>query len=282
MPISKRNRRGLLLLLFIAALISYTPRIIAASVGDEELQITFEELELIEAEIDIKKEFTKEKKKKVWKSKYKSPTKTFDPNNYKLDDWMSLGLSEKQSEVILKFSKRGLRSNEDLEKIFVIPSELFKLIKDSTYYPEREYVAKFEKVVKKEFISVDINSANIDELKTIPGIGDFYATKIVEYRTKLGGYLDSKQLLEIWNFDSELYSKIENKIFLSDQNLNQIDINTATFDDLKVHPYISYKVANSIVKMRLSNGDYSRVEDILESKLIDNDLFLKIKKYLKV
>ena len=48
MPISKRNRRGLLLLLCIAALISYTPRIIAAFSDDDDIQISFEELEKIE------------------------------------------------------------------------------------------------------------------------------------------------------------------------------------------------------------------------------------------
>jgi len=282
MPISKRNRRGLLLLLFVAALISYTPRIIAASVGDEKVQISFEELEVIETEIEVKRDFRKAKKKKVWVSKYKVPTKAFNPNDYDLNDWMSLGLSKKQSEVVLKFSKRGLRSNTDLEKIFVIPSELFNLIKDSTYYPELQFDKKIVKPEVKVFIPIDINSADIEELKTIPGIGDFYAAKIVEYRSQLGGYIRTDQLLEIWKFDVERYESIKDKIVLTEQSLDLININSATFDELKAHPYISYKVANSIVKMRAANGDYLGVEDILKSKLIDKSLFQKIKNYLKV
>lgn len=284
MPISKRNRRGLLLLLCIAALISYTPRIIAAYSDDDEIQISFEELEKIEEEIDEKREYKKEskKKKKVWASKFQRPSQAFDPNEYQEEDWLKLGLSKKQVDVVLNFSKRGLKSNEDLKKIFVISSDLFDLIKDSTFYPEFEAKKQFEPLPEKEFIKVDINTADIENLKSIPGIGDFYAKKIVEYREELGGYNDPKQLLEIWKFDDEKYEQISGKIILSEGNIKAININSCSIDELKNHPYISYKVANSIVKMRMANGNYNMIEDVLESKLIDRELFLKIKNYLKI
>lgn len=282
MPISKRNRRGLLLLLCISALISYTPRIIAAYGDDVEIQISFEELEKIEKEIDEKREFKKESKKKVWASKFKRPAKAFDPNKYQKEDWLKLGLSRKQVDVVINFSKRGLKSNEDLEKIFVISSDLFSLIKDSTFYPEFESKKQLESLPEKEFIKVDINTADIDKLKSIPGIGNFYAKKIVEYREELGGYNDTKQLLEIWKFDNEKYEEILSAIVLSRGNVKLIDINSCSIDELKNHPYVSYKVANSIVKMRMVNGAYSQVEDVLKSKLIDQELFLKIKNYLKI
>ena len=281
MPISKRNRRGLLLLLCIAALISYTPRIIAAFSDDDDIQISFEELEKIEEEIDAKREY-KKSKKKVWASKFKAPEQAFDPNEYQEEDWLKLGLSKKQVDVVLNFSKRGLKSNNDLEKIFVISSDLFDLIKDSTFYPEFEAKKQFEPLPEKEFIKVDINTADIENLKSIPGIGDFYAKKIIEYREELGGYCDTKQLLEIWKFDSEKYDEVSENIILNKKDLRLIDINFCSIDELKSHPYISYKVANSIVKMRLASGNYNQIEDILESKLIDRELFSKIKNYLKI
>lgn len=281
MPISKRNRRGLLLLLCIAALISYTPRIIAAFSDDDDIQISFEELEKIEEEIDAKREY-KKSKKKVWASKFKAPEQAFDPNEYQEEDWLKLGLSRKQVDVVLNFSKQGLKSNNDLEKIFVISSDLFDLIKDSTFYPEFEAKKQFEPLPEKEFIKVDINTADIENLKSIPGIGDFYAKKIIEYREELGGYCDTKQLLEIWKFNSEKYDEVSENIILNKKDLRLIDINSCSIDELKSHPYISYKVANSIVKMRLASGNYNQIEDILESKLIDRELFSKIKNYLKI
>lgn len=280
MPISKRNRRGLFILLFLAAIISYTPRIIAVCAGDQSPGISFEELEIIEKEIDSKRKIRRTKKK--WKSRYKSPKTSFDPNKYTSADWLALGLSQKQADVVVKFSSRGLKSNDDLEKIFVIPAELFNLIKDSTFYPIREYDKRFADSPKEEFILVEINSAGSEQLKSIPGIGDYFATKIIEYRSQLGGYSSKEQLLEIWNFKPEKYDEVKDKIILDKKCIDRININTATVDELKNHPYIDYKVANSIVKMRLANGDYKFVEDILESKLIDEELFLKIKSYLKI
>ena len=40
------------------------------------------------------------------KKKYKAPDSRFNPNTYTLSDWMNLGLSEKQSVVVLKFTAR--------------------------------------------------------------------------------------------------------------------------------------------------------------------------------
>ena len=89
-------------------------------------------------------------------------------------------------------------------------------------------------------------------------------------------------MLEIWKFDSEKYDEVSENIILNKKDLRLIDINFCSIDELKSHPYISYKVANSIVKMRLASGNYNQIEDILESKLIDRELFSKIKNYLKI
>lgn len=53
----------------------------------------------------------------------------------------------------------------------------------------------------------------------------------------------------------------------------QFNINEATLDELKAHPYIDYLVANSIVKLREQPEGFYSIDDILESKLIDYPLF---------
>jgi hypothetical protein len=71
---------------------------------------------------------------------------------------MQLGLSEKQAAVVLKFTSRGLKSNEDLQRVFVISDELFELIKDSTFYPTFE---KPDITEKKTYTKTDYTSPNI-------------------------------------------------------------------------------------------------------------------------
>ncbi|MDG1036955.1 MAG: helix-hairpin-helix domain-containing protein [Crocinitomicaceae bacterium] len=281
MPISKRNRRGLFLLLLLGILVAYMPRILIGYAGEEELEISFEEIVRLEEEIKEHQAIKKVKKKKIREEKFLTPKQAFNPNDYSKKDWMKLGLSEKQAAVVCRFSQRGLSSNEDLENIFVLPKELFNKIKDSTFYPE----LKQEKPVfeKKVIESVELNSVTREALIDLPGIGAFYADKIISYRENLGGYVSIEQLREIWKFEEYVHLEhLEQFLTVDSRIIERLDLNNSTFEQLKNHPYISYSVANSIVKMRKAHGDYYDLEELLESKLIDRELFEKIRTYLKV
>lgn len=285
MPLSKRNRRGVALLLLIGLIAVFIPRVLSKAFATDAPEITFSEVKLLEKKIEEKQRVWKESKKANKKKvqKYHVPSSKFDPNQYTKEDWVKLGLSEKQAEVVVKFSQRGLTSNEDLEKIYVFPQELMQMIKDSTYYPEgnlyiRERDAITETDNKKVY--VPLNSATEEELLEVPGIGPFYARKIVEYRESLGGYDNKEQLMELWKMNLEKFQEIRNFLDLNEVELRKLSINSSSIDELKAHPYISYSVANSIVKMREQRGSYSSLGDLLESKLIDVILLEKLKPYL--
>ena len=59
-------------------------------------------------------------------------------------------------------------------------------------------------------------------------------------------------------------------------------MNSISFDDLKDHPYFSYKVANSIVKMREVSGSYENVNEIGKSMLINDELLDKLTPYISI
>ena len=280
MPVSKRNRRAVFWLIVLCLLIAITPRVLTSSFSNQDISISFTEAK--EVHLDIVKNKQKSKgfaQKKPKKSRFSAPRAKFDPKTYSAPDWEQLGLSHKQAEIVVKFSKRGIRSEDELASIFVIPEQLFRLIKDSIIYstPKQFEAKEYEKRVQ---VIVDINSSNQEELEALPGIGPYFAKKIVEYRDQLGGYTSSQQLLEIWNFDNEKFERIKDYITLSPQ-LSPLNINTATLEELKNHPYISYAVANSIVKMRAQRQSYTKVSDIKESKIINQELFNKIAPYLE-
>lgn len=283
MPISKRNRRGVLWFVILALLVSITPRILAAVFADE-VEISISDIKKFEQEsLEVYGDDVNQKKfnKRKWTKKYHAPKSKFDPNEYLASDWMKLGLSEKQAEIIIRFTSRGIESNQELQQIFVIDEDLFELIKDSTFYKAKELKPQAHREEKKKIETVNLNSADINQLKTLPGIGAFYADKIIELRQKLGGFVKAEQLLEIWKFDPEKLEKIREYIKI-DGALTQININTATIEELKEHPYISYKVANSLVKMRQQHGDYKQVSDILKSDWIDRELYQKLEAYLTI
>ncbi len=288
MALSRRNRRGVLLLIVLALVIAIIPRLLIEFKPYEDSVISFQEAKLIETEIRQKKTlWSKEKKNqpKRPRKKYYAPKEKFDPNQYSVEDWMKLGLSKKQSLVITDFSKRGLKSNSDLERIYVMPKELLEKIKDSTYYP-KSYVYNREKDARTSIdhnqIYVPLNSGSQVDFEKIPGIGPFYANEIVKHRKELGGYIKKEQLLDLWKFDMEKFLTIRNYVKLDSTKVKRININRATVDELKTHPYISYKVANSIVKMRNSHGAYKSMDDLLNSKLINIELLTKIEPYLTI
>lgn len=216
-------------------------------------------------------------------SRFSAPPSKFNPNSYTKEEWMALGLSEKQAAVVLKFTKRKLRSNDDLKKIFVINDELFDLIKDSTVY---ETVEKNEVLPSNSprttKISVDINTASEEELMKVPGIGPFYAKNIVKKRNELGGYVEKKQLLELWKMNQEKYDQCMEYFTCSTSNIKRLNINTATAEELAAHPYITWNVANSLVKMRTQVGKYKKLEDIKKSVLVTPELYIKIYPYLTI
>lgn len=264
-------------LILLGIIIAYTPRFLNAISSASDIIISSEELDKLDKEFRKKDLKTVAKKRaKNKNSRYRKPASRFDPNTYVKSDWMKLGLSEKQTDVILKFTKNGVDSDQELQSIYVISDELFQLVKDSTYYPERK-----KEVKESKQLIVDLNTGSEEELISLPGIGPYYAKKIVEYRTKLGGYHSSEQLLELWKFDGDKLEQIRPFITLS-EDIKQISINLAGIDELKSHPYVSYQVANSIVKMRTSHGEYGSIGELKRSKLIDEELLVKLKPYLKL
>lgn len=219
------------------------------------------------------------------KSKYLAPPSKFNPNQYEYKDWLYLGLSEKQTGVILNFLKSGIKSNNDLKKIYVLPDEVYQLIKDSTYYYGETKLNKNKKKdiplkVKKELL--EINSSSVEELIQLKGIGNFFASQIIKRREQLGGFILKEQLFEVWKLDSNVYNKVEVFVFVDTLHIKKIDLNSASKEELQKHPYFTWNQANSVVQIRKQKGKFEGINGILQSKLISDSLYQKVKSYLKV
>ncbi|MCX6190895.1 MAG: helix-hairpin-helix domain-containing protein [Flavobacteriia bacterium] len=217
------------------------------------------------------------------KTRYKAPALRFDPNTYKKEDWLRLGLSEKQVNVVLKFTEKGIYSNEDLQKIFVIPAALFTLMKDSTFYPCKPIFNKIEKVpVPLTKIEIDLNMASENELLTIKGLGPYYAKAILKYKNELGGFVRKSQVMEIYKMNTESYEKIIPYLKINPSDVRTININEATVEELNAHPYLNWGQANSLVKMRMQKNGFKNINEIKQSHLIDEETYEKLLPYLSL
>jgi competence protein ComEA len=287
--LSKRSRSGVIGLLVLVLIIALIPRLLLHFENNNELKLTVSKVSK-EDITELKKERQSSKRNynyKSKKSKFKIPPTKFNPNSYTQNDWVYLGLSVKQADVVLRFTERGVYNEADFKKIFVIPNELFALIKDSIVYSEKPaYVALTNNKVGKDNkikVVLDLNTASQEQLVSIPGVGEYVAGRIVNYRDKLGGFIKKEQLLEISKVDVDLYARIEGYLKLNEGESRKISINTADAKELQAHPYIDWSVANSIVKIRNQKENmYKSIDEIKVSVLIDEELFEKIKPYLSL
>lgn len=109
---------------------------------------------------------------------------------------------------------------------------------------------------------VVLNTADTTALKMVPGIGPYFARKIVEYGERLGGYVSVDQLDEIEGFplDAKDFLTIENPT-PKKLNLNELSLN-----ELKRHPYINFYRARAITDYRRLHGPIHSLNDLRLSK----------------
>ena len=88
--------------------------------------------------------------------------------------------------------------------------------------------------------------------------------------------------MEVYGFDKEKFDLISPQITVDVSIVKKININSASVDDLKKHPYMNKKAAVAIYMHRVNNGDFKSVQEIKELNFVSDSLFNKIAPYLKV
>jgi competence ComEA-like helix-hairpin-helix protein len=65
---------------------------------------------------------------------------------------------------------------------------------------------------KQEYTPINLNFASIDELKSLPGIGDVKAKNIIVWREKYGNFKNISELMYISGISDTLFQQICNMI----------------------------------------------------------------------
>ncbi len=158
----------------------------------------------------------------------------FDPNSVSVSDLQRLGFSEKQALSIDAYRKKGgrFRRPADFAKSYVVADSVFSRLEPFIRIPK-----------------VDINAADSAAFDALPGIGAYYAAKMVEYRERLQGYSYPEQLMDLKNFDEERFRGLADLISVGARE--PYALWSLPAEQLAQHPYISSRaVARSIVLFR--------------------------------
>ncbi len=211
---------------------------------------------------------------------------SFNPNKSTDEEFNKLGFSKKQIHIIKNFiAKVGeIKSKSDFKKIYGITEQQYELLNPYIDLPETTTSKHFDSYEKKQAgarkFTIEINTADSIELDELPGIGMGYARRIIKYRSSLGGFFSIDQLMEVYGFRTTLLDSIRPYLTIDVSKVKLLNLNTATFDELRAHPYCRYKLANAIVNYRQQHGNFESIDDLKNVVLISDDVFIKIKKYL--
>jgi competence protein ComEA len=218
----------------------------------------------------------------------------FDPNTLPAEDWKRLGLRDKTIQTIRNFIAHGgnFRRAEDLQKIYGLHAdELARLmpyvqIADPEEEPAPAYATRggvaFAPRARKSFVvSVDINTADTNAFKALPGIGSRLAYKIVNFRDKLGGFYAPEQVAETRGLPDSTFQKIKPLLQTGAVPLRKININTADAAALSTHPYINWSLANAIVAYRRQHGSFRQASDLEKLALMTGELLGKLIPYIE-
>lgn len=213
----------------------------------------------------------------------------FDPNTISLNEWLRLGLNEKTSKTILKYVSKGGKfyKPEDLQKIWGMPEGFYERVKDYVVissipknYSSAYETKSYEREERKP-ASIDINAADTSAFDALYGIGSRLAWRIVNFREKLGGFYSIEQIGETYGLPDSTFQKIKPRLQISG-DVRKLNVNTATKDELKVHPYIRWNLANAIVEYRNQHGTFQQLEELKNIVLIDEATFKKMVNYLEL
>ncbi len=149
----------------------------------------------------------------------------------------------------------------------------------SSYAPSAYTPAERKPFVRNEVI-IDINKADTNAFISLPGIGSKLAQRIINFRTKLGGFYSVNQVKETFGLPDSTFSKIQRQLAYHGFTIQKINVNTASVDVLKAHPYIRYNLANAIVQYRNQHGAFGSVDDIKKIVLVNDSVYNKVQPYL--
>ena len=117
---------------------------------------------------------------------------------------------------------------------------------------------------------LELNRADTLELRRIRGIGAATSRRIVDYRQRLGGFLRTEQLLEVYGMDSLTYEVVLKYLTLDTGFVKPLDVNGLDLEGLADHPYVGWNLAKKIVAYRRQHGPYTRGVDVLGILALDS------------
>lgn len=200
----------------------------------------------------------------------------FDPNTADSTLLLSLGLQPWQVRSIYRYRAKGgiYRQPSDFARLYGLTVKQYKELLpyihiSDEYKPAAEVYGRTDavrsgrdslrypvKLRPGQYVTLD--DADTASLRKVPGIGRYYASRIVRYRNDLGGYVSVAQLSEIEGIPEAALSYFR----VTGGAVRKLNLNRLTLNELKHHPYINFYQARRIIDYRRLKGPLHSIDDL--------------------
>lgn len=220
----------------------------------------------------------------------------FDPNTASPEELKQLGLRDKTISILSNYRNKGgkFRKPDDLRKIYGLKPAEFERLKpyiviaapgeEKSFFSNttktNSYTVQAKQDWKRKAVVIDINTSDTTAFQSLYGIGSTLAARIVNFREKLGGFYTIDQVGETYGVPDSTFAKIKPYLKVSETDIRKMNINSASYDQLNAHPYISSKLAFLIMKYRKENGNFSTIDPLKDLVAQTNDSYEKVANYL--
>lgn len=214
----------------------------------------------------------------------------FNPNFITDFKGYTLGMSTEEIDRLHQFRSKDqyVNSSKEFQTVTKISDSLLQAISPYFKFPdwtkkqvrEKEVFSERSKV-KPNTTFKDLNTATVEELKGINGIGEKLSARIVKFRNRLGGFLVNEQLYDVYGLEPEVVERALKVFRVTDPpRIEKININTASTERIASLVYIPYNVAERIVAYRNIHGPFKQLSDLSAIEGYSKDKSARIELYL--
>lgn len=216
----------------------------------------------------------------------------FDPNTADSTQLLRLGLQPWQVRNIYKYRAAGgiYRRKDDFARLYGLTvrqyRELEPFIRISPDYQPAATLVSHEAAGPDTLHrphklhagqTVDLNSLDTAAYQQVPGIGSYYARRILQYGQRLGGFVSTAQLDEI----DDLPTDFKTFFTVTAGAVRPLAVNRLSLNELKRHPYLNYYQARAIVDYRRQHGPLRSLDDLRLLPDFQESDFAKLKPYVE-
>lgn len=195
----------------------------------------------------------------------------FNPNFITDYKGAFLGMRNEEIDKLLTYRKQGgwVNSSSEFQKVTGVSDSLLdkitpyfrfpKTAKKITYNHKAKAVVSNKKIQKK-----DLNKVTSKELQKVKGVGVVLSKRIVKYRNLLPeGYTSNEQLNNVYGLKPDVVLNICKYFTVkTSPEINKIDVNKATVNQLLTVRYIDYEIAHNIIKYRKLHKGFKTLDEL--------------------